>query len=46
MINVIFEATLASDLPNGLKAGETVKMNGRTVFQFTGDKISSIVDYS
>ena len=45
-IEVAYEGVLASDLPNGMKAGETLKLNGRSEFEFKDGKISRIVDYS
>ncbi|MDY0265403.1 MAG: nuclear transport factor 2 family protein [Sulfurospirillum cavolei] len=43
-IDVAFEAVLAIDLPNGLKAGETLQLQGRSEFTFRDGKIVSIVD--
>lgn len=43
-IDVTFEATLAIDLPNGLKAGELLQLQGRSEFTFHDGKIVSIVD--
>ncbi|MBP1681456.1 MAG: hypothetical protein H6Q35_1795 [Proteobacteria bacterium] len=43
-IDVAFEAILAIDLPNGLKAGETLKLQGRSEFTFCDGKIISIID--
>lgn len=45
-IEVAYEGVLASDLPNGMKAGETLKLDGRSEFEFKEGKISRIVDYS
>lgn len=45
-IHINYEAVLASDLPNGMKKGETLKLNGRSEFRFMDGKISSITDYS
>ena len=45
-IQIDYEGTLAQDLPNGLKAGETIKLNGRSVFKFEEDKIIEIQDIS
>lgn len=45
-IEVMYEAILALDLPNGMTAGETLKLNGRSEFEFKDGKISRIVDYS
>jgi len=45
-IDVAFEAILAIDLPNGLKAGETLKLQGSSEFTFCDEKIVSIIDRS
>lgn len=41
-----YEATLAIDLPNGMKKGEQIALKGRSVFSFENDLIVSITDYS
>lgn len=43
-IDVTFEAVLAIDLPNGLKAGEFLQLQGSSEFTFRDGKIVSIVD--
>ncbi|MDD3342202.1 MAG: nuclear transport factor 2 family protein [Sulfurospirillaceae bacterium] len=43
-IDVTFEATLTIDLPNGLKTGELLQLQGRSEFMFREGKIVSIVD--
>jgi ketosteroid isomerase-like protein len=45
-IAVTFEGVLASDLPNGMKAGETLRLNGRSEFTFCDGKIYRIKDVS
>ena len=45
-IEVSFEGVLASDLPNGRKAGETLQLDGRSAFEFKEGRITRIVDYS
>lgn len=45
-IKVAYEGVLASDLPNGMQAGEVLKLEGRSQFEFKDGKISRIVDYS
>jgi ketosteroid isomerase-like protein len=45
-IEVAFEGVLASDLPNGMKAGETLRLNGRSEFTFCDGKIYRIKDVS
>lgn len=44
--SISYTATLAVDLPNGLKAGEVIKLAGKTHFQFHDGKISYIKDIS
>ena len=41
-----FEGKAAVDLPNGVKAGETIKIHGATFFEFRGRLLSRIADYS
>lgn len=43
---VEFEGKAAVDLPNGVKAGETIKIHGATFFEFRGRLLSRIADYS
>jgi len=43
-IDVTFEAILAIDLPNGLKAGELLQLQGSSEFTFRDGKIVSIMD--
>lgn len=45
-ITIDYEAILAIDLPNGLKAGDTLKLNGSSDFEFENGKIKSITDHS
>lgn len=45
-IEVDYEATLATDLPNGLKAGDTIKLKGKSVFRMKDEKLILIEDYS
>ena len=45
-IEVAYEGTLAQDLPGGVSAGETVRLEGRSTFEFTEGKIRRIIDYS
>ena len=45
-VTIVYEGILASDLPNGMKAGEKLKLDGRSEFEFTAGKISRIVDHS
>ena len=44
--DVTYSATLARDLPDGLDAGETINLSGKSVFKFRDDKIIHIQDIS
>lgn len=46
VIHITFEGVLAIDLPNGLKEGETIKLDGISEFRFIENKISQIIDIS
>lgn len=43
-VGIRYEAVLAVDLPNGLKAGETLLLKGRSEFTFRDGKIVRITD--
>ncbi|GIO90992.1 hypothetical protein J31TS3_22190 [Paenibacillus lactis] len=45
-IEVDYEGVLAVDLPNGMKAGESLKLTGRSMFLVQDDKLRVIEDYS
>ncbi|MFE4105839.1 nuclear transport factor 2 family protein [Almyronema epifaneia] len=45
-VDIAYEGVLAADLPNGMKAGQTLRLNGRSEFEFKDGKISRLVDYS
>lgn len=45
-IQVAYSATLASDLPNGLKKGDELNLEGKSVFVFSGDQIIGLTDIS
>jgi len=45
-VDIAYEGVLAQDLPNGLKAGQMLKLSGRSQFEFKDGKISRLVDYS
>jgi ketosteroid isomerase-like protein len=45
-IDIFYEAELAVDLPNGMKAGERLKLNGQSQFEFKDGKIYKITDIS
>ena len=44
--DIAYEGILAVDLPNGLKAGEELRINGRSEFEFKDGKIYRITDFS
>ena len=47
LINVVTGGGKAAvDLPNGVKAGETVKVRGASFFEFRGNLLCRIADYS
>lgn len=43
---IAFHGILAMDLPGGLKAGERIDLEGRSIFNFRDDKIISLQDFS
>ncbi|OZI07299.1 hypothetical protein BWI93_14770 [Siphonobacter sp. BAB-5385] len=45
-VEIDYHATLAQDLPNGLKAGETLQLRGVSIFEVSQGKITRISDYS
>lgn len=45
-MSVVFEAVLATDLPNGMRQGQQLNLVGRSEFSFRGGKILRIVDLS
>jgi len=46
VVQIDYEAVLAVDLPNGLKAGDRLQLKGKSVFGIVEGKISLIEDYS
>ncbi len=46
IIGIDYEGILAIDLPNGLKTGDTLKLQGQSEFIFKDGKIISIKDKS
>lgn len=44
LVHIDFKATLAKDLPNGMKAGDRMALQGSSEFEFKAGKISRIVD--
>ena len=45
-IDINYEAVLATDLPNGLKAGDTLNLKGISEFEFESGQIKKITDKS
>lgn len=45
-IYIDYHAVLAIDFPNGLKKGEELNLQGRSVFTFYGNKIVKLTDIS
>ena len=45
-IEVDYRAVLAIDLPNELKKGESLDMQGKSIFKFLGNKIIELTDIS
>lgn len=43
-IEVDYIATLASNLPNGLKKGEQIELSGRSIFNFSCNQIVELID--
>ncbi|WP_426493406.1 nuclear transport factor 2 family protein [Hymenobacter sp. 102] len=43
-VRIDYSAVAAVDFPNGLKAGDALQLQGRSVFQFAEDRIVSIDD--
>ena len=43
---IAYTAILAHDLPNGMKAGDKLELEGRSVFTFRDGKIIRLQDYS
>lgn len=46
IITVAYEGTLAVDLPNGMKAGDTLQLDGRSEFRFKEGRIVWLADFS
>ncbi len=45
-IDIDYQAKLAADLPNGLRAGEKINLKGKSKFRFANGKIIEILDMS
>ncbi|MET3846560.1 O-acetyl-ADP-ribose deacetylase (regulator of RNase III) [Paenibacillus sp. OAE614] len=44
--DIDYTGVLASDLPDGVKAGDTIRLQGRSIFMIRDGKLSLIEDYS
>ena len=45
-VDIAYHAVLAADQPNGMKRGDELNLNGKSVFKFSNDKIVGITDIS
>jgi len=45
-VDIAYEGVLRMDLPNGLKAGQTLRLNGRSVYEFRDGLIRRLTDPS
>jgi hypothetical protein len=45
-VGIAFEGMLRADLPNGLKVGDVLKLEGRSVYEFQAGLIYRLIDYS
>lgn len=45
-IDIDYFAILAMDFPNGMKIGQELKLKGKSVFEFSNDKIVRLTDVS
>ena len=45
-IEIEYNAVLAIDIPNGLKKGDNLNLEGKSIFKFSGDKIIELTDIS
>ncbi len=45
-ITISYEAILAINFPNGLKSGDSIKLKGKSVFEFNKGRIVKITDES
>lgn len=45
-IEIHYFAILGMDFPNGLKKGQELNLKGKSIFEFTADKISKLTDIS
>jgi ketosteroid isomerase-like protein len=45
-VDITYRAVLAVDFPNGMKKGQVLELTGKSVFEFSGDKIVGLRDIS
>lgn len=45
-VEIAYFGILAEDLPNGMKKGQELNLNGKSVFEFRKDKIIRLTDIS
>jgi len=45
-VDIAYEGVLRMDLPNGLNAGQTLRLNGRSVYEFRDGLIRRLTDTS
>jgi hypothetical protein len=45
-VAIDYSAILAMDFPNGLKKGDVLNLNGKSVFEFSGNQIVRLTDRS
>lgn len=45
-VEIDYQATLAQDFPNGLKAGQSIQLRGVSIFELENGKFIRISDYS
>ena len=45
-VKISYSAIFAKDLPNGIVAGQQLKLEGKSTFYFVGNKICKIIDES
>ncbi|MBL0913291.1 MAG: nuclear transport factor 2 family protein [Bacteroidia bacterium] len=45
-VQIAYRGVLAADLPNGMKKGDEMLLQGRSVFRFSGDSITALTDIS
>jgi hypothetical protein len=45
-VEIAYTATLSTDAPNGLKKGDKLQLQGKSIFTFLGNKIIKLTDIS